>query len=294
MPRSIPKKSNFPSSIAPTAPAAQSREERNKQTALYHAQLIQHRKDTETLILASTEALLELPSSPSADPARPSPSDVILVRSSLKPFQPSDYDALIEERNISEQCGYVLCPRKNRKQDTKARYRILHSKSKDSDGLKFVPRQDLEKWCSDDCGKRALYIKVQLNEEPSWTRADSLNAEITLLEDNQDRSSNATDSVRDVLGFDIKGEHQIVEKMKALAIERGDSGLDNRLRGLNGFDIRENSIADGKVVSPDSMITDRNTVAQHSSVEGYTPKLSIRTATGGRAGDDEDDLIRTI
>ena len=97
MPHSILKKFKPPSTILPSPPAARAQDERNKETALYHARLLQQRKDVEALILASTETLLNLPSSPSADPACPSSSDALLVKDALKPFQLSDYDVLIEE-----------------------------------------------------------------------------------------------------------------------------------------------------------------------------------------------------
>ncbi|KAL6717097.1 hypothetical protein ACLMJK_005012 [Lecanora helva] len=297
MPHSILKKSKPPASTDLGPPAAQSRDERNKQTALHHARLLQHRKDTEALIFESTEALLDLPSSTSADPAHPSSSDTALVKSSLEPFQPADYDALVEERNINNQCGYVLCPRPNRKQDTKAYYRILQGQGKDSDGLKFVPRQMLEKWCSDQCGRRALYIKVQLNEEPSWTRVDSSPGSVLLLEYEQSDSKNAADLAAEVSNLDLDSrEDQVIERMKALSIERGASAsiANQASRVIDAFEVQENADANKKDLSSEFGRTDSEHLDHHRSIEGFTPNASYDLAKGRSSDKDEDDIIGTL
>lgn len=297
MPHSILKKSQS-SLTASTPPAARSREDRNHETALYHAQLIQERKDMEALILAATEALLEIPSPPSADPAHPSPSDATIVKTSLKPFQPSDYDELIEERNINRLCGYVLCPRQNRKQDTKAKYRILKGEGKGSDAVKFVLTQNLEKWCSDDCGKRALYIKVQLDEEPAWTRGDSSRGDIVLLEEGNHEEDHATSDmnlVQGMLNLDIGlGEDQILERMKALAIERGDGSAFARSRGLAAADIHENTRRGSPESLPEPPTNSCEMRGPHDSVEGYTPRFSARKTRGVETNSEGEDIMRTI
>ncbi len=51
---------------------------------------------------------------------------------------------------------------------------------------KVVPREKLEMWCSDQCAERALYLRVQLAEEPVlWERraVDSLTKPPELLEE---------------------------------------------------------------------------------------------------------------
>ncbi|KAF6224933.1 hypothetical protein HO133_010127 [Letharia lupina] len=298
MPHSILKEAL--SSIPNTSPSpARSRENRNQETALYHAQLLQQRKDVEALILASTEALLELPSSSAADPALPGLQDIKLVKNSLKPFQPSDYDSLIEERNINKQCGYVLCPRPNRQEDTKAKYRILHGKGRGSDRLKFVERHTLERWCSDDCGKRALYVKVQLNEEPAWTRAGSSGGDILLLEDERnnqkqlDDDSNLIEKLRSLdMGLE---EDEVMARMKALAIERGDGKAPSRSFGLAEIDVRENRNINGKASVPDPSVKERNSDGGSDSIEGYTPKSSRKKTREPESDDNEDeDMMPTI
>lgn len=36
--------------------------------------------------------------------------------------------------------------------------------------MKVVPKEQIEKWCSDECAERAMYIRVQLVEQPAWER----------------------------------------------------------------------------------------------------------------------------
>ena len=296
----------MPHSILKTAISStsntSSREDRYKETALYHAQLLQQRKDIEALILASTEALLELPSLPAADPARPRLQDITLVKNSLKSFQPSDYDALIEERNINKQCGYVLCPRPNRHEDTKARYRILHSKGRGPDNVKFIPRQALERWCSDDCGKRALYIKVQVSEEPAWTRIGSLGGDILLLENEQNDQKQLEDDstlIEELRSLDLGlEEDEVVARMKALAIERGDGKAPSRSFGLAELDVQENRNFNGKASAPKPSSTEADSDSWTDSIEGYTPRFPRKktsSKTESRHDEDEDeDVMPTI
>lgn len=296
MPHSILKQAI--SSLPDTSPSpARSREDRNKETAIYHAKLLQQRKDAEALILASTELLLELPSSPAADPARPSPQDITIVKDSLRTFQPSDYDSLIEERNINKQCGYILCPRPNRQEDTKARYRILSGKG-GLNGLKFVERHTLERWCSDECGKRALFIKVQLNEEPAWTRVTS-GGDILLLEDERhyqkqlEGESALIEQLRSLnMGLE---EDEVVARMKALAIERGHETASSRSFGLAETDVRENTSISSNASAPEPSARECRLDRASDSVEGYTPKFSRKKTRKQDSDSDEDeDLMPTI
>ena len=286
MPHSILK--NAVSSIS-----AQSRDDRNRETALYHAHLLQQRKDAEALILASTEALLELPSSPAADPARPCLQDTVIVKSSLKPFQSSDYDSLIEERNINNQCGYVLCPRPNRQEDTKAKYRILPNKKGNT--VNFVDRHTLERWCSDACGKRALYVKVQLCEEPAWTRAGSAGGDIVLLEDErniQKRHEDDSTLAEKLRSLDMGlEEDEVVTRMNALAIERGDKTAPSRSFGLAEIDVREKKVNSTVFAKASS----EKAGDLEDSIEGHTPKFPRKEAKDEDSENDTDeDLMPTI
>ena len=296
MPQSILKRPSS-SITAPSPPAARSREDRNKETALYHAQLLQQRKDVEALILSSTETLLDSPSSPTADPAHPSNADSTLVKNSLKPFQPSDYDSLIEERNVNKQCGYVLCPKPNRLQDTKAKYRILNGQGKGNDALRFVEKQTLERWCSDDCGKRALYIKVQLSEEPAWTRT-ATEGDFVLLEEKpeiQRAKDGKVNLIERLKNLDIgQDEKQLAAQMKALSIERGDGNAPSRSFGLAETDVREKANTSGEAFPPEPPSMDERTDGLHGIIEGYRPKFSEKKLRGADPEGDEEDIMKTV
>lgn len=273
---------------------ARSREDRNKETALYHAQILQQRKDVEALILASTETLLELPSSPTADPAQPCLQDITLVKNSLRLFQPSDYDLLIEERNINKQCGYLLCPRPNRQENTKAKYRILKK-----DAISFVERHTLERWCSDDCGKRALYVKVQLDEEPAWTRVGPSGGDILLLEDkrnDQKRHEDESTLIEELRALDMSlEEDEVITRLKILAIERGDEKAPNRSFGLAEMNVRERGDLNSKVFAPEPSTTVGSPGGGSGSIEGYTPKFPRKGLKELESGNDADeDLMPTI
>ncbi|ODH50752.1 hypothetical protein GX48_03068 [Paracoccidioides brasiliensis] len=160
--------------------------------ALHHAHQIQARKDTESLILSRIEYLLSFPSHPLALTSSPSPDDVKAFKEALLPFQPSDYDNLILERNIEGRCGYVLCANEHRREEPKAKFRVVWGKKGSGPGgrgreMKVVPKEQIEKWCSDECAERAMYIRVQLIEQPAWERGPGSAVEILLLEEGRAR-----------------------------------------------------------------------------------------------------------
>lgn len=283
---------NVPNPNNSTQPAL-SPEDRNRETALYHANLLQQRKDVQTLIFEFTETLLDFPSSPASDPAQPSERDVVDVKNLLKSFQPSDYDSLIKERNIDKKCGYVLCPRANRLQDTDAKYRIFHGKNNGIQSLRFVEREELERWCSDDCGKRALFVRVQLSDEPAWSRAAGSGGDFTLLDEgdqHQQRLDADGELAQKLQNLDVGyGEERLIAGLKDLAIERGDGNTSERRSRLIDVDIHENEGRGNTPPAPSHRLSN----VLWSSIEGYNPRLK-----GGRPSleDDEEneDMMPTI
>ncbi|KAL8732069.1 MAG: hypothetical protein Q9166_003022 [cf. Caloplaca sp. 2 TL-2023] len=246
-------------------PSHLSREGRNRQLALHHARLIQYRKDIESLILASTETLLEIPTSPTASPSEPPTTDMQTVKEALRPFQPSDYDAFIEERNINNKCGYVLCPRENRRQNKVSRYRIITGRD-----FKVVEAKELEKWCSDECGKMALYLRVQLSEEPAWSR-DWQTGEALELYGEGAHGIELPDPDGPVSQVSMKsglsGDNQTLAlRMKSLAVERGDKENTAKASTRVAVDVKEN--IHGEQITPVVPSTE-NTYAD--SIEGYIP-----------------------
>lgn len=301
MPKSILKK--YPVvDRAVSTPISNSQEEHNRETALYHANLLQQRKDVEAVVLTSTETLLDFPSTPDSNPAKPSNRDASTVRRLLKSFQPSDYDALIEERNIDRKCGYLLCPRANRLEDTNAKLRILQSRGKGADAFRVVESRAMERWCSDRCGKRALYIKVQLNEDPAWTRASSVGDDIALLEDSlaakqdQEAESRLTEGLEKLeIGL---GEERVIAAIKELAIERGDGDAVGKASRLVKVGIHENTnAAVRELSSPAARSEICGPEGLYDSIEGYKPKFSSgKTPQMHHIDSDDDgkDIIPTI
>ncbi|KAI9934654.1 hypothetical protein ASPWEDRAFT_116525 [Aspergillus wentii DTO 134E9] len=270
---------------------------RHMAIALHHAHRIQAQKDTEALILDRILELVTFPSSPSADPAAPSIEDANAFKAALVPFQPSDYDNLIEERKIEGLCGYGLCPREHRKEDPKGTYRLKWGAKGSGPGgrgrdMNIVPKEKLEMWCSDECAERAMYIRVQLAEEPVWERRadDTRGDSILLLEEGRaekkqgkgkgkmssatvgevtgqldnlhmDGSQESSDMADNMKGLSIRADHNSHE----LAMERGDSNPAFQTGRVN-IQIREkeNVSHDAPQMRP----------GDHTggSIEGYVPK----------------------
>lgn len=253
----------FPKSIL-KQPSHNSKADNDREVALAHASLIQQRKDTETEILEAIEALVDLPSLGQEDPTHSSTSDYLSVKKALNIFQPSDFDALIEERNINRRCGYVLCPNRNRLQDTKATFRLLHSGSRGSQSLKVVPTKDLEKWCSDECSRRALWLRIQLAEEPAWERRDKWSRSFTMLNGQPRHDEGGTVAALSAKMQDLGIDPQIpplTQTMDELALERGDRC--SSIRPTRGVDLNvvENPIRHRQVEAP--------TEGSYDTIEGH-------------------------
>lgn len=265
-----------------------SRAERNRETALYHANLIQERKIVLAEIFKSTETLLDFPRSSTSDARHPAVSDIMEVKNLLRTFQPSDYDSLVEERIIDNKCGYVLCPHPKRLELTNAKYRILQSRSHGAPSLKVVERQELERWCSEECGKRALYIRVQLDEEPAWTRSAGSGA-FELLEEDVSKQRLVVEGHSGAESRNRNVDHEkerLIASLKELAVERGDRGVHAGPTRLIKLAIRE------KEKTRDVQFEPRDPVQNTSnslggSIEGYTPNFSYGNTKGSMKDQDE-------
>lgn len=271
-----------------------SRAERNRETALYHARLIQERKIVLAENFESIETLLDFPRSSTSDARHPAESDIIEVKNLLRTFQPSDYDSLVEERIIDNKCGYVLCPHPKRLQLTNAKYRILHSKSHGAPSLKVVERKELERWCSEECGKRALHIRVQLDEEPAWARPAGSGG-FELLEEDFSKQRLVVEGYSSENSRNRNVDHEkerLIASLKELADERGDRGAHAGSSRLIKIAIRE------KEETRDVQFEPRDPVQNTSnslggSIEGYIPSFSYGNIGKGSMKDQDEiaDLI---
>ena len=248
-PKGILKKASKYS--ASTSPAVSS-SDRTRQVAIHHAGIAHEKKDAELRVLAAIEELVEFPSAATKDPLYPAPSDAHLLKTLLRDFQKSDYDDLIEERNIDGKCGYALCPRPNRSENSKAKYRIVTG----SGSFKVVDRKALERWCSDVCAEHALYIQLQLEETPAQERSGG-QQDIVLR---GERAEPVTLSEIEELG----------EHLDKLAMERGEDSITSFRRDLVMDDLRERNTANGKTEPPEPS-------QAHDVVDGYTPGASRLT-----------------
>lgn len=182
-------------------------------------------------------------------------------------FQPSDYDDLIEERNVNDLCGYALCAKPRRKTGSGGQWKITGSGE-------IVKRRDLEKWCSQQCAKRALYVKVQLNETAAWERAGIPDIHIDLL----DESSSETDAdktARKLADLKIEDQRQANRDAVALARERGEREEDAMKERVKVTLVEKETLPPGTDAGDDAKAADDED--GHLRVEGHKTKLG-RTA----------------
>jgi hypothetical protein len=257
-----------------------------RRIALTHASTLQIRKALELSVLDSLTYLLDLPSaSPPPAASAPSKEDIALFKHHLRYFTPADYDSLLTERNIADCCGYVLCPQPPKRAAVKSRYTRL--------GSKWVPREETERFCSPECARRALWIRVQLSEEPAWTRAD-VAAGATVDENTGEVSGVDLDSERGTGGQWIRLLEEEVggtvgsareedvwrleEDLRGVGITGvGDVGKGKRkaMEGQTGVDVVERNEETGVIEPP--------TEGELEAIEGYTPRM--RKGSLGQAED---------
>jgi len=247
------------------------KQQRARETALRHAQIIQNQKDIENKIFESLEDLIDFPLTDGVTADQPSPSDIQAFQMLIAPFRPKDFDELILERNLADKCGYVFCPNDPRPDTAKGKSRILGKTSVQT--LKIVDSDKVARWCSDECAIRAVHIKVQLNDEPAWLRVETKPAEILPLAGDIDDNIDASGT--NELGSSLA---HIQTKMKSLALERGE-GTGSAKVGLVSDDIVEKP----SVQPPNApTVLDED---MHDFVEGYQPRNVQKHELGDREWD---------
>lgn len=258
-----------------------SQEDRNRETALYHANLIQHRKNIEMDILTSMEDMIDLPlqRGPHLSAASPSSTDVSYFKSAMRLYQPTDYDDLVQERNINDRCGYVLCPNLRLKESDmkKGQYRII-GKSGNANNFKVVDKDELEKWCSTDCAKRALYVRVQLSERPAWERTNQTASIDLMREEISDKERQEEQLVAELNKLKIVSADG---NKNNLALERGDHGHTTK-GGMVGIELQEKDVVQ-PVIAPSF----DGTVDTHMKLEGYDPRFGV---PGSKTVDEDQDM----
>ncbi|KAI8215409.1 putative RNA polymerase II subunit B1 CTD phosphatase RPAP2 [Colletotrichum sp. SAR 10_86] len=205
----------------PAAPPEQPRPD-PREIAIQHARIIHQRKELELQILESLALLSEYPTvrgSPRHSSANPAPRDVADFKANVRLFQPSDYDDLIEERNVNGLCGYTLCAQPKPAASKGGQWKLVNVGRSDFD---IVNRRESEKWCSKDCQRRALYVKVQLNETAAWERAGIPDIEIELLGEEKPAEDPAAKAARDLANLRLEEGRRAGDQTATLALERGE------------------------------------------------------------------------
>jgi len=273
---------------------AKSVTERQRALAMYHANLIQQRKDVEAQVLDAMEEMIEFPRERNAKADDPSQADSHYFHKLIQPFQVSDYDALIEERNAAEKCGYIFCPkpRPALSRDTMQSHRIVRNVvgGVTKGDLKIVPASHFQTWCSRDCARRAMFIKVQLSEIPAWERDVGGANQVTLLyeSDKTPAKSLAPASVDDSNG----NEHR--QALADLARERGEQTLLSPSIPVPGASASSDASLDETVMKlsirerPQTTVPDAPKAGEHQeaqdfgTIEGYAPKSKFNKGDAGQ------------
>ena len=238
-----------------------------KEIAIAHAKIIQHRKDLEAEILDSLVILSEYPlvrESP-YNASNPASSDIADFKAHVRLFQPSDYDDLIIERNVNELCGYTLCARPRRNTGPGGQWKIASNGN-------IMKREDLEKWCSQQCARRALYVKVQLNETAAWERAGIPDIEIDLLDEDKSKETDVDRATREMGQLKLEEQRQAARDTAALALERGEPDASQSKSKKMNITLREKDAKAPSTTAGKSEVYD----AEHLLVEGYKTKLKLK------------------
>ena len=243
----------------------------HRQTAIHHAQQLELQKTHSLEILLRVETLLELPTTqPGASSSRPLDSDAALFLRLISAFQPSEYDALVAERNINSSCGYVLCARPPRRDSKGARLRIVGG-GRRKDDFRVVEAKEMEKWCSVDCARSGLWVRLQLNEVPGWMRDGLEGEQVELLKEGA--QNDAHKAVHNLA--DLTQEMRLGPDDRAceLAVERGEMhlpGLAPVRTTLVEIEVHEKVfLAEPTPPSLDSGVDQRL-----GGIEGYKPKFA--------------------
>ncbi|KAK4228824.1 Rtr1/RPAP2 family-domain-containing protein [Podospora fimiseda] len=224
--------------------------------------------------LSTFELLSSLPQESSS---APSSFDVSTFLSQIKDFSPSEYLDLIEERNCLNKCGYTLCP--NPKRNIPGEFKI-HKRG-------VAKTADLNKWCSDRCAVKALYIKVQLDNPTYVWKQGQMVVKVELKEEEETQTTTPAKSAgeeeklsKDMTKLDLNKNNKTDEEKKvrqmvgALAIER------NRMSGTKvEVNIKEKETT--QVAQAPTAVKPEDA---HLIVEGYNS-----ASKGKKPARDEDD-----
>lgn len=267
----LKKTAQAPSTGTASTPQSE-RDRKNLDLALQHAYVIQYQKDVQAKILSAIEELLDVPASGTF--TAPEAQRFINL---AQLFQPSDYDAVIEERRIYGRCGYALCSRAPRTVDPARAWKF--------------PKGSGD-WCSETCAKKALYVKTQLSEVPAWERRTDEMPDIVLHGDDREEASlAAAESSRTPVHTPAKAQPRLTNSGHTeLAQERGEKTASFKPNQVMTESIVEKTVT-GKSGKQNQTLPASKS---HNSIEGYEPrgvqkpKARFADEAGGSLLDDID------
>ncbi|KAI1775196.1 hypothetical protein F4818DRAFT_415814 [Hypoxylon cercidicola] len=179
---------------------------------------------------------------------------------------------MIEERNTRGLCGYALCAKPRIRTGKGGEYKLVNFGRKD---FNIVPRKELERWCSQQCARRAMYVKVQLNENAAWERAGIPSIRIELLDEPKQAGDEDDDAAkrlaRDLEDLRIDKDRKATRVAADLALERGDTTDIQSTRSID-VDITENT-----VIMPAQEPSPAEDNEGHLILDGYKPKFDSRS-----------------
>ncbi|KAG9580152.1 hypothetical protein KCU86_g12308, partial [Aureobasidium melanogenum] len=226
-------------------------ERKRLETAIQHAHLIQEQKAILAKNLDYIEELSDYPASSSA-----SASETSAFLEYMISFQPSDYDALIEERHVNGRCGYTLCANAPRKAAVKAPWQ---------------KGKGVENWCSDDCAKKALYVKAQLSETPAWERRAGDRNPLVLYGGAAAAKTPTSTPAGSQMQLPVRPKATPASNSRDLAYERGeiDKVADAKMDKVLKAEVQENSVISSVMPPTQTRFADSDV---HDLIEGYQPR----------------------
>ncbi|KAI1337440.1 Rtr1/RPAP2 family-domain-containing protein [Xylariaceae sp. FL0016] len=264
-PKGILKKSNIPpTETNPDKPVRDPRE-----IAIQQARRIHSRREVEDDISESLIILSRFPPtrSGSHSASRPAPADADAFKQLVRLYQPSDYDDMVEERNCNDLCGYALCPRP-RSRLRQGNYKMMNWGHAD---FAIVPKAEYEKWCCQACAKRAMYVKVQLNETGAWERAGIESIGIELYEDPTQANDSTAQLTKEVKNLKLDADEKAAQNAQDLALERGD--IKTTSKRSVPVKVREKTV---KMTAEAPSLTAGDDDG-HAMLEGYKTKFDPRS-----------------
>ncbi|KAI1763754.1 Rtr1/RPAP2 family-domain-containing protein [Hypoxylon sp. FL1150] len=261
----------------PTAEKPNARDVAVQQALVIQQQYVLEDQIQDAIIALSYFPLARTSAGQPYDSTNPAPSDADAFREHIRPFQPGDYEDMIEERNTRGLCGYALCAKPRTKVAGGGEFKLINFGRKD---FNIVPRKELERWCSQQCARRAMYVKVQLNETAAWERAGIPSIRIELLDEPSQVRSEDDDAAarvaRELQNLQIDKDKKASRDATELALERGDAKNAKSTRDID-VDIQEKDVV--MAAQEPSPAKDNE---GHLILDGYKTKFDPKSETISR------------